>query len=170
MSANRVGGVETVDPLFQSSVHDEWKKAMQEYDALIKNGTWKLVDPPFGAKPIGCRWVYKNKYKLDGSLDKHKASLVAKGFAQKKGIDYEKTFGPIAKWANVHALLALATQNRWKIYHMDVKTTFLNGDLKKNIYMSQPKGFAVKGQEHKVCKLIKSLYGLEQHLVHGMKN
>jgi len=62
--------------------HDEWKEAMQkEYDALIKNGTWKLVDPPFRTKPIGCKWVYKNKYKTDGSLDKHKARLVAKGFA-----------------------------------------------------------------------------------------
>jgi hypothetical protein len=65
--------------------HDEWKEAMQkEYDALIKNGMWKLVDPPFGTIPIDCRCVYKNKYKSDGSLDKHKARLVAKGFAQKK--------------------------------------------------------------------------------------
>jgi hypothetical protein len=62
--------------------HDEWIGAMKnEYDALIKNGTWKLVDPPLGTKPIGCKWVYKNKYKVDGSLDKHKAMLVAKCFA-----------------------------------------------------------------------------------------
>jgi hypothetical protein len=65
---------------------------MQEYDALIKNGTWKLVDPPFGTKPIGCRWVYKNKYKSNGSLDKHKARLVAKGYAQKEGITMRKLF------------------------------------------------------------------------------
>jgi len=66
----------------EATSHDEWKEAMQkEYDSLIKNGTWKLVDPPFGTKPIGCKWVYKNKYKADGSLDKHKARLVAKGFA-----------------------------------------------------------------------------------------
>eukprot|EP00253_Pinus_taeda_P014908 PITA_14908 len=68
--------------------HDKWKEAMQkEYDALIKNGTWKLVDPPLVTKPIGCKWVYKNKRKADGSLDKHKGRLVAKGFAQKEGVD-----------------------------------------------------------------------------------
>eukprot|EP00253_Pinus_taeda_P015790 PITA_15790 len=78
--------------------HDEWKEVMQkEYDALIKNGTWNLVDPPLGTKPIGYKWVYKNKYKADGSLEKHKARLVAKGFAQKEGVDYEETFAPTTK-------------------------------------------------------------------------
>eukprot|EP00253_Pinus_taeda_P028913 PITA_28913 len=83
----------------------------KEYDALIKNGTWKLVDPPLGTKPIGCKWVYKNKYKVDGSLDKHKARLVAKGFAQKEGVDYEETFAPTTKWATIRTLFALAAQN-----------------------------------------------------------
>eukprot|EP00253_Pinus_taeda_P017268 PITA_17268 len=106
----------------------------KEYDALIKNGIWKLVDPPLGTKPIGCKWVYKNKYKADGSLDKHKARLVAKGFAQKEGVDYEETFAPIAKWATIQTLFSLTAQN----------------------------GFAMKGHEHKVCKLVKSLYGLKQ--------
>ena len=147
----------------EAASHDEWKEAMQkEYDALIKNGTWKLVDPPFGTKPIGCKWVYKNKYKADGSLDKHKARLVAKGFAQKEGVDYEETFAPTAKWATIRTLFALAAQNGWKVHQMDVKTAFLNGDLKENVFMSQPEGFAVKGHEHKVCKLVKSLYGLKQ--------
>eukprot|EP00253_Pinus_taeda_P030704 PITA_30704 len=92
--------------------HDEWKEAMQkEYDALIKNGTWKLVDPLLRTKPIGYKWVYKNKYKVDGSHDKHKAKLVAKGFAQKKGVDSEETFAPTAKWATIQTLFALATQN-----------------------------------------------------------
>ena len=134
------------------------------YDALIKNGTWKLVDLPLGTKPIGCKWVYKNKYKVDGSLDKHKAKLVAKGFAQKEGVHYEDTFAPIEKWATIRTLFALAAQNGWKAHQMDVKTTFFNGDLKDNVFMSQPKGFAMKGHEHKVCKLVKSLYGLKQAL------
>eukprot|EP00253_Pinus_taeda_P035334 PITA_35334 len=134
----------------------------KEYDALIKNDTWKLVDPPLGTKPIGCKWVYKNKYKADGSLDKHKARLVAKRFAQKEGVDYEETFAPTAKWSTIHTLFALAAQNGWKVQQMDVKTSFLNGYLKENVFMYQPEGFVVKGHEHKVCKLVKSLYGLKQ--------
>ena len=135
----------------EADSHDEWKEAMQnEYDSLIKNNTWKLVDPPFGTKPIGCKWVYKNKYKTDGSLDKHKARIVEKGFAQKEGVDYEETFAPTAKWATTRTLFALAAQNGWKVHQMDVKTAFLNGDLKENVFISQPEGFAVKGHENKV--------------------
>eukprot|EP00253_Pinus_taeda_P032296 PITA_32296 len=136
----------------------------KEYDALIKNGTWKLVHHPLGTKPIGCKWVYKNMYKVDGSLDKHKARLVVNGFAQKKGVDYEETFTPIAKWVTIRTLFALAAQNGWKVHQMDVKTAFSNGDLKENVFMSQPEEFVVKGHEHKVCKLVKSLYGLKQAL------
>jgi len=75
---------------------------------------------------------------------------VAKGFAQKEGVDYEETFSPITKWAIIQTLFSLATQNSWTIHQMDVKTSFLNGDLKENVFMSQPEGFAMKGHEHKV--------------------
>eukprot|EP00253_Pinus_taeda_P002594 PITA_02594 len=96
----------------EASSHDEWKEAMKkEYDALIKNGISKLVYPPLGTKRIGCKWVYKNKYKVDGSLDNHKARFVAKGFAQKEGVDYEETFSPTTKWATIRTLFALAAQN-----------------------------------------------------------
>jgi hypothetical protein len=134
----------------------------KEYDALIKNGMWNLVDPPFGTKSIDCKWVFKNKYKSGGSVDMHKAWFVEKGFAQKQGIDYEETFSPTAKWATIHTLFSMAAQNGWKIHQMDANTAFLNGDLKEDVFMSRPEGFAVKGQEQKVCKLIKSLYGLKQ--------
>eukprot|EP00253_Pinus_taeda_P003729 PITA_03729 len=92
----------------------------KEYDALIKNGTWKLVNPPLGTKPIGCKWVYKNKYKTDGSLDKHKGRLVVKGFAQKEGVDYEENFSPITKWDTIWTLFSLAVQNGWKFHQMHV--------------------------------------------------
>ncbi|KAH9293226.1 hypothetical protein KI387_041571, partial [Taxus chinensis] len=76
----------------------QWKEAMDtEYDSLMKNQTWELVDLPIGKKPIGCKWVFKTKYKVDRSIDKHKACLVAKGYAQKEGIDYEETFAPTVK-------------------------------------------------------------------------
>ena len=141
----------------EASTRVEWKEAIHnEYDALMKNGTWKLVDPPVGTKPIGCKWVYKNKYRLDGSLDKHKARVVAKFYAQKEGIDYEESFSPTAKWATIRTLLSLVAQKGWKVHQMDVKTAFLNGDLKENVFMSQPEGFVVKGKEQKVCKLFKS--------------
>ena len=96
------------------------------------------------------------------SLDKHKARLVAKGYAQKEGIDYEENFSPTTKWATIRTLLSLAAQNGWKVHQMDVKTAFLNADLKENVFMSQLEGFVVKGKEQKVCKLVKSLYGLKQ--------
>ena len=83
-------------------------------------------------------------------------------YAQKEGIDYEETFYPTAKWAIIRALLSLAAQNGWKVHQMDVKTVFLNGDLKENVFMSRPKEFVVKGQEQKVCKLVKSLYEPKQ--------
>jgi hypothetical protein len=105
----------------------------------------------------------------NGSLEKHKARLMEKGFAQKECVDYEETFAPTTKWDTIHTLFSMATHNGWKNHQMDVKTAFLNGDLKHNVFMYQPLGFVLKGKEHKVFKLIKSLYGLKQALEHGMK-
>ena len=97
--------------------------------------------------------MYKNKYRSDGSLDKHKARLVAKCYAQKEVIDYEETFSPTAKWDTIRTLLSLATQNGWKINQMDVKTSFLNGDLAENVFMSQPEGFVVKENNKRYASL-----------------
>jgi lysozyme family protein len=87
---------------------------------------------------------------------------VENAFSHKEGIDYKETFSPTTKWATIRTLFSLETHNGWKFHQMDVKTTFLNGDLKDNAFMSQREGFDVKGQEKKVCKLMKSLYGLKQ--------
>ena len=136
----------------------KWLAASQEeYDNLIEMGTWKLVSLPCDKKPIKCRWRYV--IKADGRF---KARLVAKDFTQVQGIDYEETFSPVLRYKSIWYILAHAALLDWKIEAMDVKTAFLYGELKEEIYMEQPEGFVVKGQEKKVCKLIKSIYGLKQ--------
>ena len=140
-----------------------WKEAINsEIESILQNNTWKIVELPPGSKAIGCKWVSKKKLKLDGSIDKYKARLVAKGFTQKKGIDYFDTYSPVSSITTIIKLIVLASIHNLVIHQMDVKTAFLNGDLDEEIYMEQPEGFIVKGQEHKVCKLVKSLYGLKQ--------
>ena len=140
-----------------------WEEAINdEMDSIMGNNTWKLVDLPPGSKPIGCKWIFKKKMKVDGTIEKFKARLVAKGFTQKRNIDYFDTYAPVARIATIRLLIALASIYKFEIHQMDVKTAFLNGELNEEIYMEQPEGFVMKGQENKVCKLIKSLYGLKQ--------
>jgi hypothetical protein len=105
--------------------------------------------------------VFKIKHWVDGEVEGYKARLVARGFTQTFGVDYNKTFAPIAKFVSIRCILALAAIEDMEIHQIDVKTTFLNGDLEKEIYMEQPEGFTQEG-EHLVCKLHKSLYGLKQ--------
>ena len=140
-----------------------WKEAINdEMDSIMGNNTWKLVDLPPGSKPIGCKWIFKRKLRADGTIDKFKARLVAKGFTQKEGVDYFDTYAPVARIATIRVLIAMASIYKLVIHQMDVKTAFLNGELDEEVYMKQPEGFIVKGQEQKVCKLVKSLYGLKQ--------
>jgi hypothetical protein len=106
--------------------------------------------------------VYKTKYAVDGSIQKHKARLVAKGFSQQPGIDYDETYAHVARLNTIRIVLALATQYKWLVYQFDVKSTFLNGVLKEDVYVQQPQGYEVKENEHKVYKLKKALYGLKQ--------
>ena len=130
-------------------------------ESLISNRTWKLVDLPPGCKTISCKWVLRKKLKSDGSIDKFKARLVAKGFKQKSNLDFFDTFSPVTRITSIRLLIAIAAIFNLKIHQMDVKTMFLNGDLKEEIYTDQPEGFVESGQENKVCKLTKSLYGLK---------
>ena len=140
-----------------------WKEAMNdEIDSLISNKTWKLVDIPPSCKTIGCKWVLRKKLKPDGTIDKFKARLVAKGFKQKIDVDFFDTFSPVTRITSIRLLIAIAAIYDLKIHQIDVKTTFLNGDLGEEIYMDQLEGFVEFGQESKVCKLTKSLYGLKQ--------
>lgn len=141
----------------------EWEKAMQtEVDAIEKNKTWVMTDLPPGQKVIGLKWVYKLKKDTDGKVVKHKARLVAKGYVQKYGIDFEEVFAPVTRMETVRLLLALAAKNGWEVHHMDVKSAFLNGEIQEEVYVSQPEGFEKRGEEHKVYRLLKALYGLRQ--------
>eukprot|EP01018_Ginkgo_biloba_P001301 Gb_29290 [translate_table: standard] len=140
-----------------------WVDVMKvEYNALMKHKTWRLVKLPKEKEAIGCKWVFRMKYKVDGTIDKHKARLVEKGYTQKEGIDYEETFAPTTKMITIRLVLAIAAQLGWQVHQMDVKSAFLNGDLKEEVYMQQPEGFELKGKEKLVCKLNKPLYGLKQ--------
>ncbi|KAH9780527.1 hypothetical protein KPL71_008114 [Citrus sinensis] len=140
-----------------------WKKAMnQEMESMYSNKVRELVEAPNEVKPIECKWIYKRKRGVDGRVETFKARLVAKWFTQKEGIDYEENFSPVAMLKSIRILLSIAVMLDYEIWQMDVKTAFLNGHLEENIYMQQPDGFIQKGQEHMVCKLQKSIYGLKQ--------
>ena len=114
-----------------------WKAAMQvEYDSIMKNQTWDLVDRPIKRKIIGTKWVWKAKYKSDGSLEKYKARLVvAQGYSQVEGFDFEDSFAPTATMTTIRVVLALAAHKQWLVFQMDVKSVFLNGHLKEEVYV-----------------------------------
>ncbi len=153
---------QTMEEVLSSDQAKEWKEASDsEYESLMENETWELVELPSGRKPIGCKWVFKVKHGNDGKVERFKGRLVAKGYDQKHGIDYDETFSPVVRFSSIRALAALAVQNDMLLHQMDVVTTFLNGILDEEIYMQQPKGYAKSGEDHLVCKLKKSLYGLK---------
>lgn len=140
-----------------------WRKAMEEeYNSLMENKTWELVDRPRGINVVKCKWLFKLKIGADGEVQRHKARLVAKGYSQKWGEDYFETFAPVVKLSSIRMLFALAVEKDLKIHHIDVTTAFLNGDLEEDLYMEQPEAFIKKGTENKVCKLRKAIYGLKQ--------
>ena len=131
----------------------------EELDALTKNHTWDLVTLPPGQSVVGCKWIYKIKTRSDGSIERYKARLVAKGFTQEYEIDYEETFAPVARISSVRALLAVVAARKWDLFQMDVKNTFLNGELSEEVYMQPPPGLSVDSNE--VCHLRRALYGLK---------
>ena len=153
----------TVDDAFASADREKWQDAMEkEMKSLNDNEVWELVELPEGRKAVGSKWVYKVKTDANGSIERYKARLVAQGFSQKYGTDYDETFCPVVRLESFRTIVALAVQYGLKVHQIDVTTAFLNGELKEVVYMRQPQGFIAKGQEHLVCKLKKSIYGLKQ--------
>ncbi|CAL1409432.1 unnamed protein product [Linum trigynum] len=146
----------------QAKDDPRWQGAMKdETDALEANHTWDLVPRTPEMSVIGSRWVYNIKMLSDGTLERFKARVVAQGFKQEYGIDYEETFAPVVKMQTVRCVFAVAAMRGWPLIQLDVKNAFLHGDLKETIYMERPPGYS-KGDSSMVCKLVRSLYGLKQ--------
>jgi len=152
---------------FQEAVdspnYKEWMDAMKdEMDSMARNKVWKLVNLPSQRKSIKNKWIFKIKRQADGSIDKFKARLVAKDIIQIEGIYYKETFSPVVRFASIRLLLTLVAHLDLELFQMDVKTAFLNENLEEEIYVDQPIGFVLKGQEDKVCRLKRFIYGLKQ--------
>jgi len=113
-------------------------------------------------KLVSCKWVFKIKQDVNGEVECYKAKLVARGFTQTYGVDYNKTFAPVSNFTSICCIIALAALEDLEIHQMHVKMTFLNGKFEEEIYMEEPQGFVHQGGEHLVCELHKSLYGLKQ--------
>jgi hypothetical protein len=138
----------TLKKALKSHHAENWKTAADsEYQSLMENETWKLVELPPGRKAITCsRWVFKVKHDENGKIDRFKGRLVAKSFLQKCGIEFDETFSPVVHFTSIRALLAFAVSRNMFIHQMDVVTAFLNGTLDEDIYMEQPEGYVVPGK------------------------
>ena len=151
---SQVKKVEEPSCFEEASKSEKWQDAMdKEMQALVDNQTWVLVPKGETQKPIGCKWVFKVKHNSNGSIARYKVGLVTKGFAQTYGIDYEEPFSLVAKMTTIRILLAIAATKSWKLYQLDVKNAFLNGDLLEEIYMEQPEGYVHPKFPTYICKL-----------------
>eukprot|EP00253_Pinus_taeda_P004881 PITA_04881 len=134
----------------------------EELEQIEKNNTWELVPRPKDKNVIGTKWVFKNKLNENGEVIRNKARLVFKGYAQQEGIDFEETFALVARLEAIRMFLALSGFQKFKVFQMDVKSAFLNGDLEEEMYIKQPDGFILANDPNLVCRLKKALYGLKQ--------
>ena len=150
---------------FNSEDAEQWKAATDaEYAALMKAGTWTIEELPEGRKAIGHKWVFRIKRHTDGSLDKFKSRLVAKGFTQQEGQDYSlyRTYAPVAGVSVIRTLIGASVELGWQRHQYDVASAYINAPLSEEVFMTQPEGYVIPGKEHLVCRLRKSLYGLRQ--------
>ncbi|GKC21520.1 retrovirus-related pol polyprotein from transposon TNT 1-94 [Tanacetum coccineum] len=157
--------VSIVEPknIKEAMADSAWIEAMQdELHQFDRLKVWELVDKPFGKMIIKLKWLWKNKKDEDQTVIRNKARLVAKGYAQEEGIDFEESFAPVARLEAVRIFVAHAAHKSFPIYQMDVKTAFLNGPLKEEVYVAQPEGFIDPDHPEKVYLLRKALYGLKQ--------
>ncbi len=132
----------SVEEVLSTPEKYHWLKAMQkEMDSLKENDIWELVKLPEGRKTVGSKWVFKTKMNVDGNIERYKARLVAQGFSQRFGSDYDETFCPVVRMESVRTLIAMSVQYGLQLHQVDATTAFLNGKLEEEVYMSQPAGF-----------------------------
>ncbi len=163
LAARHVAEPRTFTEATSSPYAKQWLAAAHdEYQSLIQNETWTLVEKPSNRKVLSNRWVWAVKHDDKGQISRFKARLVIKGFLQQHGIDYNEIFSPVVRMEVLRLLLTISALMDFEVHQMDVKTAFLNGYLDEEIYMAQPEGFVEKGKENMVCRLRKSLYGLKQ--------
>ena len=157
--------VSNIEPKnINEAIKDEsWVIAMQEeLNQFVRNDVWTLVPQPKSQTIIGTKWVFRNKMDENGIVSRNKARLVAQGYNQQEGIDYDETFAPVARLESIRILLAYACAHNFKLFQMDVKSAFLNGVINEEVYVAQPPGFIDFEKPNYVYKLKKALYGLKQ--------
>jgi hypothetical protein len=151
---------EAVDPANPDS--PLWIAAVEaELKSLQDHGTWKVVPRPEGKRIVSCKWVWRIKTKPDGTVERYKARLVARGFTQTRGVDYNETFAPVTRLDTLRLLAATAAQREWEFRQIDIKTAYLYGELEEEVYMAVPEGLQGIPEGH-ILQLIKALYGLKQ--------
>ena len=142
---------------------DQWRQAaLEEYQSLMKRGTWEILPLPPGKRAIRSRWTFKRKLAKDNSIARWKGRFVAKGFSQKFGVDYEEVFSPVIRWDSLRSLLALSANLGITLHQCDIETAFLYSELDEEIWMDQPKGFEIGEPKTMKCRLKRSIYGLKQ--------
>jgi hypothetical protein len=147
----------------EASGEQVWQDVMtEEYQSILKNDVCDVVPRPEGKSVLTSKWIYKIKHAADGSIEKYEARFVAKGFSQVEVVDYDETFAPVARYTSIRSIIALVASMGWKLHQMDVKTTFLNGEIEEEVYIKKPEGFVVHNKRSHVSRLKKALYGLKQ--------
>ena len=138
----------------------DWVQAMQEeLNEFERNKVWTLVPRPKNRSVVGTKWVFRNKTDSDGIITRNKSRLVAKGYSQQEGIDYDETFAPVARLEAIRIFLAYVAHKKFKVFQMDVKSAFLKGELEEEVYIEQPPGFVEPKFPNHVYRLDKTLYG-----------
>ncbi|GKC25151.1 retrovirus-related pol polyprotein from transposon TNT 1-94, partial [Tanacetum coccineum] len=157
--------ISTIEPknVNEALTDESWIIAMQEeLNQFIANDVWELVSQPKNMTIIGTKWVFRNKLDENCIVSRNKARLVAQGYNQQKGIDYDETYAPVARLESIRILLAYACALDFKLFQMDVKSAFLNSFINEEVYVAQPPGFIDFEKPDHVYKLKKALYGLKQ--------